>query len=864
MANQPAPDQREIRFTVFNRRKSINLSVLKSEKDDSRRSEIGDEKAAPRRPEPRADSAAQPGRAHRWWFRFSAAVLPLLLLILVEIGLRFSGYGYPIAFFLKGKINGQPVYLDNQQFAERYFPHGLARSPQPFAVPAKKPPGTIRILVFGESAAMGDPEPDFGFARILEVLMRGRFPEREFEVVNCAVTAINSHAIREIAKEAAPLEADFWLIYMGNNEVVGPYGAGTIFSEQTPPLSLIRASIALKRSRTGQLLDSIRQKFSSRRDVPANWQGMEMFLRQRVPQEDPRMARVYDHFERNLEDLISLGVKAGARVLVSTIVCNLRDCAPFASTNQSGIDLARWQALYRVAAKREDEATNSSTAGAALVRLLDVAQIDGSHAELQFRMARCYARIGDLHEARRCFEKARDLDTLRFRADTRMNRIIGQTAVKHDSGSVELIDAAEAFQRRSPLDVPGEEVFYEHVHFNFAGNYLLARTFAEEMARQLSGTSSAQADGTNWLSLEECARHLAFTDWDRYQVVDEVVKRLEQPPFTMQLGHRERMARFQTLRAEMQGASRAEAFPAAIAIYRDTLSRSPRDWVLRENFAELLQASGDLSSAEEQWRKVVELMPHYAEARYHLANLLDSLGKSAEAIAVFRGALARRPDLPEARNGLALALANQGRFDEAVREYEKALRQKPGFSEARVNLGQMLAQRGRTEEARQQYLEALRLNSNSAAAHLNLGKLLAQEGKIDDAISHYQAALRLNPENAVAHFNLGNAMSAKQPDLALEHYAAAVQSSPGFAEARYNLGLEFAKRGKNGEALVQFMEVVRLSPNFAEAHFNLGVALAKAGRFEEAAMHFRETLRLDPINERAQKFLQQTQIQPTK
>ena len=46
------------------------------------------------------------------------------------------------------------------------------------------------------------------------------------------------------------------MIYMGNNEVVGPFGAGTVFGPQAPPLPLIRGSLALKSTRTGQLLDS--------------------------------------------------------------------------------------------------------------------------------------------------------------------------------------------------------------------------------------------------------------------------------------------------------------------------------------------------------------------------------------------------------------------------------------------------------------------------------------------------------------------------------------------------------------------------------------------------------------------------------
>jgi hypothetical protein len=96
--------------------------------------------------------------ARRRWFRLAALLLPLIIVLLIEGALRLFGYGYPVSFFLK---TGD-VYIENQDFTRRYFPPGLARAPQPIVLKAKKPPGVFRIFVFGESAAMGDPEPAFG------------------------------------------------------------------------------------------------------------------------------------------------------------------------------------------------------------------------------------------------------------------------------------------------------------------------------------------------------------------------------------------------------------------------------------------------------------------------------------------------------------------------------------------------------------------------------------------------------------------------------------------------------------------------------------------------------------------------------
>ena len=677
----------------------------------------------------------------RRWFRLAALLLPVVLILLLELVLRLAGYGYPTSFFLKSG----DVYIENQDFTRRYFPAGLARSPQPVVLKARKPPGTYRIFVFGESAAMGDPEPAFGFARMLEVLLRER-SGKPVEVVNVAVTAINSHVIRQIAADCRALDGDLWIIYMGNNEVVGPFGAGTVFGKQVPNGTFIRLTTAFKATRTGQLLSTLQ-----RPKTPATWEGMEMFLNQQVRQSDPRMAKVYSHFERNLRDIVKM---ASARVVLSTVASNLEGCPPFAS----------------VSAPEEES------------------------AEAQFRKGN--------------FEKARDLDTLRFRADSRINDIIRAAAKNLGTGFID------------PAVKTRAEHFYEHVHFTFEGNYLIARMLAEETARLVPQPGSATNE---WVSPERCAELLAYTEWDQLQVVDEMVKRLELAPFTNQSGHAERMQRFKDSRAKLESQLKPENHERWVQTYKMALAKAPNDWVLHENFAKLLQHIGDPSGTEHEWRTVTELLPHSAAAWYGLGNVLDALGKSGEALNCFQKALLLKPSAVEARNGLGLALASQGKNSEAANEYRAALRQKPDFLEARVNLG--LA--------------------------------LAKEGKMAEAIGEYRAVLRANSNSVAAHMNLGNALANQNSPEAASHYAEVTRLKPDFAQAQYLYGMELTKTGAFAQAVPHLQRAAQLEPNFAEARFNLGVALAKQQRFAEAAAEFEAVLHLDPNNAAARKYLEQ-------
>ena len=80
-------------------------------------------------------------------------------------------------------------------------------------------------------------------------MLSTRHPAKKFEVVNAAMTGINSHVILPLVRSCEEAHGDVWVIYMGNNEVVGPFGAGTVFGNQATPLPLIHALLELWKRR---------------------------------------------------------------------------------------------------------------------------------------------------------------------------------------------------------------------------------------------------------------------------------------------------------------------------------------------------------------------------------------------------------------------------------------------------------------------------------------------------------------------------------------------------------------------------------------------------------------------------------------
>jgi len=597
---------------------------------------------------------------------------------------------------------------------------------------------------------MGMPNPAFSFARLLEVMLGARYPDVRFEVVNTAMTAINSHVAIEIVKDCASHRPDLFVVYMGNNEVVGPYGPGTVFQRWLPGRAMARAAIWVKSTRVGQCLNQLVERFG-RDDTPAAWKGMEMFLGNRLAADDPRLAQVYENFRRNLADLVRVAQRAGAAVVLSTVAVNLKDCPPLASMHRVDLspqDLARWETLYRDGAAWEAQGEFQK----AIEAWEAAARIDDRHAELQFRLARRLAAMGRLAEARARYAYARDLDVLRFRADSKINATIRAVAEECKNDKVHLVDAEQALAGSVSATggIPGSELFHEHVHLTFEGNYLLAKAVLEGVSDCLPEEIRSRPKGPV-PTKNQCAEALALTPWDEFHMAEVMAEVTSRPPFTNQLDHALRQA---AARERVEGLRRRALAPEglreAVRIYQTALAKRPDDWRLHDRFACLAELCGRRDLAVGHRRVVLQQFPWLVDRRVQLAETLLNQGDLDAAVAEFSRALKFDSRHAEAHNGLAMALILRGDLEPAVEHLHEALRLRPDYFEAEINLGMALSQQGRLDEAVARFSAAQQIDPRRPDSHINLANVLFRQGKMDAAITHWREAVRLQPDNLEA------------------------------------------------------------------------------------------------------------------
>ena len=206
-------------------------------------------------------------------------------------------------------------------------------------------------------------------------------------MINLGITAINSHVILPIARECAGHDGDFWIIYMGNNEMVGPFGAATVFGARALPRRAAQLNLAIQRTRTGQLLVAGLGKLGGK-SKNASWGGMEMFLENQIAPGDLRKETVYQNFAGNLRDIVAAGVGAGAKVILNTVSVNLKDCPPFASLVNSNLPAADRRRFDQLFAEGKLLQSQSNFLAAA-ERFTEAAKLEPDFAEAHFRLARC-------------------------------------------------------------------------------------------------------------------------------------------------------------------------------------------------------------------------------------------------------------------------------------------------------------------------------------------------------------------------------------------------------------------------------------------------------------------------------------------
>ncbi|HOL18844.1 MAG TPA: hypothetical protein PK813_01240 [Candidatus Hydrogenedens sp.] len=241
--------------------------------------------------------------------------LPIFIIVCIEFSLRILNVGENRNPFLEKECNQTHFFVPNRSFYQQYFRIPLYDFVNwdhlDFSISKQKDKNAFRIFVFGESAMYGLESS----VRQLEVMLKMAIPEIKWEIYNVSCPGINSHILYFLAKACVYFSPDAFLIYMGNNETIGPYGEHS-FLYKFPALrttSVIRLDTWLKKLRIVQLFEK-QPDIHWREQTPDN-------LMPFVPHQGQE-TKTLELFEKNLKDMINIGIKTNAYVVLGTLSFN--------------------------------------------------------------------------------------------------------------------------------------------------------------------------------------------------------------------------------------------------------------------------------------------------------------------------------------------------------------------------------------------------------------------------------------------------------------------------------------------------------------------------------------------------------------
>ncbi len=555
----------------------------------------------------------------------AVVVIPLLILTLLELGLRLAGIGTSYDYFHEIEINGEQHFQDNKQFANQFYPPSLGVGPLNNTFSAQRTEDQIRVFILGGSAAQGFPHVNHGLDRHLSAHLRAALPDKTIEVINTAMTSVNSHVVYEVAKGIPEDSADFAVILMGNNEVVGPYGPSTFSQNFSASMTLIRTIQALKRSRIYQLLASLIQ-MSQNTEVEATdmeWQGMQMFTQYKVTEDDPRLDHVYRHYKTNLKDIIETLQEKNIQVILSTVPVNLRHSAPFGSAHSADLTddmLARWNEVT----DKAKVAYNTNNWLDAIQLFESAIAIDPMFADSHFMLATAYDNVRQFDKARKHYQRALDLDTLRFRSSTRINQIISEVA-ENQQEAIKFVDNATAFVKASSPASPGWNLLHEHVHFDFSGNHVLATEISRAIIRQVASTTQFSP-----LTMTQAAEWVGFPNHETIEVMQRLERMVSKPPFATQSNAAELLEFTRQRKASIIDQVRT---PSDVIRRRQPLVASGNaDWKIHFELAALNRHLGNYEAVKFHYKELMKLYPYNHESYMNLAETYSREGSYREAI----------------------------------------------------------------------------------------------------------------------------------------------------------------------------------------------------------------------------------------
>ena len=258
--------------------------------------------------------------------------------------------------------------------------------------------------------------------------------------------------------------------------------------------------------------------------------------------------------------------------------------------------------------------------------------------------------------------------------------------------------------------------------------------------------------------------------------------------------------------------------------------------------AQQAQQQKDYATAAQEYRKVVSLVPRFAEAYMNLGLVCELQSRLPDAIAAFEKAVQLKPGLVGAQFFLGVDYSKSGNAKAAIPHLEATVHARPNLPDAWSWLASAYQETGRPSRQIETLQAGLRANPDSIDLLYLLGQAYEQRGKdVVDRI-HQKDSQSTYLEELLAE----NYIATGYLSVALLHLQNAIQETPDRAGLHIKMAEVFLHAGNLKRAEDEIAAELRIAPQSLRALVRRGELELVQGAVPQALADWSQALSLDP------------------
>jgi putative PEP-CTERM system TPR-repeat lipoprotein len=272
----------------------------------------------------------------------------------------------------------------------------------------------------------------------------------------------------------------------------------------------------------------------------------------------------------------------------------------------------------------------------------------------------------------------------------------------------------------------------------------------------------------------------------------------------------------------------------AIAELQESLKQQPNNeawYFLGLSF----YSTGELETALNQFRKILDSNPSFHRARLLSAMILLRQRRADEAIVELKRVLADDPQNPLAHSFLGSAYTAKGMVEEGMKEFNRTIELDPKVVEVYLKKGLVHLNRGKEKDAEADLNTALQVAPDLLDSRLMLAAFYLRQNNQAKAVEVLKQGLNGKKTDAAIYNYLAAVLFGqdKGPE-GLQQLLKSKESDAEFLPAYFNAAMYYFAKGEKEKAIAEYQGILKKDPKNIAALLNLAELQELMGRDKES------------------------------